>query len=68
MLIDGPATAASNGQRLATTNLEDFKKNLMLIESRLNTSGSYFINAVIDLTMDYSLSYCYLFTLSLMNR
>ena len=56
MLIDGPTTAASNGQRLATTNLEDFKKNLMLIESRLNTSGSYFINAVIDLTMDYSLS------------
>ena len=52
MLFDGVLSATTSAQRLATTNLEDFKKNLMLIESRLNTSGSYFTNAVLGLSIE----------------
>ena len=33
-------TSAGAAQRNAGTNLEEFKKNLLLIETRLNASGT----------------------------
>lgn len=67
MMIDAPILATASLQRIVAKDLDEFKKNLSLIESRLNTSGWEIIKTSLLLHCSITLQTCHPPTFVLIN-